>query len=98
VKKATSNGSLRWKGKTYFVGEAFAGTRLGGARKDDMGRTVRARDARLSAPCHLFYSLVVHAAAPADGALTIAVWLDAGDAASGSVPRVEPLERWLPNN
>ena len=29
VKKTTSNGWLRWKGSTYFVGEAFAGARLG---------------------------------------------------------------------
>jgi len=29
VKRATENGSLRWKGKVYFVGEAFARTRLG---------------------------------------------------------------------
>ena len=37
--------------------------------------------------------LVVHAAAPADGALTIAVWLNA---AAGTAPKVEPLQQWLP--
>ena len=40
--------------------------------------------------------LVAHATAPADGRLTLAVWLDSRGAAGGSVPRLEPLERWLP--
>jgi hypothetical protein len=39
--------------------------------------------------------LIVHAAAPADGTLTIAVWLNSGNAAPAAAPPIEPLERWL---
>jgi hypothetical protein len=39
--------------------------------------------------------LVVHAAAPADGALTIAVWLQAPGAGGVTAPAIEPLARWL---
>ena len=40
--------------------------------------------------------LVVHAAAPADGMLTIAVSLQVGAADAGTAPVVEPLGLWLP--
>jgi hypothetical protein len=40
--------------------------------------------------------LVIHAGAPGNGALTIAVWLNSGYAALGAAPLIEPLERWLP--
>ena len=39
--------------------------------------------------------LIVHAAAPADGTLTIAIWLNSTNAAAGTAPLVEPLEQWL---
>jgi hypothetical protein len=39
--------------------------------------------------------LVVHAAAPADGMLTVAVWLNSGNAAANAAPPIEPLDRWL---
>jgi putative transposase len=38
VKKVTSAGYLHWKGHTYFVGEACAGTRLG-VRENGRGKT-----------------------------------------------------------
>jgi transposase InsO family protein len=38
VKRATENGCLRWKGHVYFVGEAFARTRLG-LRQNARGET-----------------------------------------------------------
>jgi hypothetical protein len=39
--------------------------------------------------------LVVHAVAPADGTLTLAVWLNSGNAAASAAPMIEPLDRWL---
>ena len=39
--------------------------------------------------------LVVHAAAPTDGALTIAMWLDTGGTAGTATAQVVPLNQWL---
>jgi hypothetical protein len=39
--------------------------------------------------------LVVHAPAPADGALTLAVWLQAAGGNEAAAPAVEPLETWI---